>query len=31
MFMEEFLAESEDFIFNAGMDDVLELLMNEGQ
>ncbi len=31
MFMEEFLAESEDFIFDAGMDDVLELLMNEGQ
>ena len=31
MFMEEFLAESEDFIFDVGMDDVLELLMNEGQ
>ena len=31
MFMEEFLAESGDFIFDVGMDDVLELLMNEGQ
>ena len=31
MFMEEFLAESEDFIFDVGMNDVLELLMNEGQ
>ena len=31
MFMEEFLAESEDFIFDVGMDDVLELLLNEGQ
>ena len=31
MFMEEFLAESGDFIFDAGMDDVLELLMNESQ
>ena len=31
MFMEEFLAESEDFIFDAGMDDVLALLMDEGQ
>ena len=26
MFMEEFLAESEDFIFDAGMEDVLALL-----
>ncbi len=31
MFMEEFLAESEDFIFDAGMDDVLELLSDEGR
>lgn len=31
MFMEEFLAESGEFIFDVGMDDVLELLMNEGQ
>jgi len=31
MFMEEFLAESEDFIFDLGMDDVLELLADEGQ
>ena len=31
MFMEEFLAESEDFIFDAGMEDVLSLLMDEGQ
>ena len=31
MFMEEFLAESGDFIFDVGMDDVLELLMNEDQ
>ena len=29
MFMEEFLAESEDFIFDTGMDDVLALLMDE--
>lgn len=31
MFMEEFLAKSEDFIFDAGMEDVLSLLMDEGQ
>ena len=31
MFMEEFLGESEDFIFDAGMEDVLALLMDEGQ
>ena len=31
MFMEEFLAESEDFIFDAGTEDVLALLMDEGQ
>ena len=31
MFMEEFLAESEDFIFDAGMEDGLALLMDEGQ
>lgn len=31
MFMDEFLAESGDFIFDVGMDDVLELLMNEEQ
>ena len=31
MFMEEFLAESEDFIFDAGMEDVLAFLMDEGQ
>ena len=31
MFMEEFLSESEDFIFDAGMDDVMELLMDESQ
>ena len=29
MFMEEFLAASEDFIFDAGMEDVLALLMDE--
>ena len=31
MFMEEFLAESEDYIFDMGMDDMLKLLMNESQ
>lgn len=31
MFMEEFLEESEDFIFDAGMEDALALLMDEGQ
>lgn len=31
MFMEEFLSESEDFIFDVGMDDVMELLMDESQ
>jgi len=31
MFMEEFLAESEDFIFDEGMDGVMELLMNENR
>ena len=31
MFMDEFLAESEDFIFDAGMEDVLALLMDEGR
>ena len=31
MFMEEFLAESEDFIFDVGMEDVLGLLVDEGQ
>ena len=31
MFMGEFLAESENFIFGAGMEDVLALLMDEGQ
>ena len=31
MFMEEFLGESEDFIFDEGMDGVMELLMSGGQ
>ena len=31
LFMEAFLAESEDFIFDTGMDDVLALLMSEDQ
>ena len=31
MFMEEFLAESEDFIFDAGMEDVLARLLDKGQ
>ncbi len=31
MFMEEFLAESEDFIFDAGMEDVPALLLGKGQ
>ena len=31
MFMEGFLAEGGDFIFDAGMEDVLALLMDEGQ
>ena len=31
MFMEEFLAESADFIFEAGMEDVLALLLDEGR
>ena len=31
MFMEEFLAESEDFIFDEGMGGVMELLMNENR
>lgn len=31
MFTEEFLAESGDFIFDVGMDDVLDLLMEKGQ
>lgn len=31
MFMEEFLGESEDFIFDEGMDGVMELLMNENR
>lgn len=31
MFMEEFLAESEDFIFDAGMEDVLAFLTDKGQ
>ena len=31
MFMEEFLAVSEDFIFDAGMEDVLALPMDEGE
>lgn len=31
MFMEEFLAESDEFIFDAGMDDVIEVMLNEGE
>ena len=31
MFMEEFLAESGDFLFDAGMEDVLKLIMEESQ
>lgn len=31
MFMEEFLAKSEDFIFDAGMEDVLARLLDKGQ
>ena len=31
MFMEEFLAESEDFIFDTGMDNVMDLIMNEAR
>lgn len=31
MFMEEFLAESEDFIFDAGMEDALAFLTEKGQ
>ena len=31
MFMEEFLAESDEFIFDVGMDDVIEVMLNEGK
>ena len=31
LFMEEFLAESDDFIFDVGMDDVIEVMLNEGE
>ena len=31
MFMEEFLAESEDYIFDTGMDDMMELLTDKSQ
>ena len=31
MFMEEFLAESDEFIFDVGMDDVIDLILNEGE
>lgn len=31
MFMEDFLAESEEFIFDVGMDDVIDLILNEGE
>ena len=31
MFMEKFLAESEDFIFDTGMDNVMDLIMNEAR
>ena len=31
MFMDEFLSESEDYIFDVGMDDVLALLTDGGQ
>ena len=31
MFMEEFLAGSEDFIFDTGMDNVMDLIMNEAR
>ena len=31
MFMEEFLAESDEFIFDAGMDDVIDLMLNEDE
>ena len=29
MFMEDFLAESDEFIFDVGMDDVIDLMLNE--
>ena len=31
MFMEEFLAESDGFIFDVDMDDVIDLMLNEGE
>ena len=31
MFMEEFLAESDEYIFDVGMDDVIDLMLNEGE
>lgn len=31
MFMEEFLAESDEFIFDVGMDDVIKVMLNEGE
>ena len=31
LFMEEFLTESGEFIFDVGMDEVLDLMLNEGE
>ena len=31
MFMEEFLAESDESIFDVGMDDVIDLMLKEGE
>ena len=31
MFMEDFLVESDEFIFDVGMDDVIDLILNEGE
>ena len=31
MFMEDFLAKSEQFIFDAGIDDLIDLVLNEGE
>ena len=31
MFREEFLAESDEYIFDVGMDDVIDLMLNEGE
>ena len=31
MYMEEFLAESEQFIFDVGMDEMIDLVLNEDE